>query len=384
MTLTSATVACIFDKDLISSMKKEQCYADTKFCYMVKDINMWYHVLCSRSNLEKVDNMNSAAATMALGSYSKRLPDESNAAGELHFKATIEDLFASGYIVLGTKYNKGTNKRTQSFNGYVRELRIWSKEIEVEYARYIERERLDPMTHRALVGYWPLFDGTLNNLIEQSNTNEVSYNGGASEWTKGIDLPNFPYCYKGYKYHPKTSSCTLRQNHIALYLNRTDACACSIPKLSKKVSGEGITLSIWIYLREQADEAVFIGIDEIAGIKCSSGRLGGYLNEVQVVPIVPSNDYLLPTARWTHYAFVASKDLEKAYLFFDGRMLSDSISGDLAVIGGDFIIGKGIIGFIREAKIWASSLITNIDSTVDYTLLMQEKYQYTFYLTLVI
>jgi hypothetical protein len=429
MAPTSATVACILDTELSSTMIRDQCYADTKFCFTLRSAQTWYYFLCSRKDNERVqensgtdsgttpdpvDPANSdksgesteteepvlvskAEARMMLDDDIKSFPIVDSTTEEgLKFKATIEKLFSAGKIVLGAKYNSDTGIRTASFNGYIRELRIWSKAIDTGFANYIKRERLDPMAYGALTGYWPLFGGSLDNFAELSAHNiETTIkgmsvdkrSGGASEWIQTPNLPSFPYCYKGYVYQPKTGTCVLRKTHTGLYINVTNSdkskpCECTVAKSNKKAGGDGITLSIWIYLREKiTQESVLFGVDDYAKIAGdSSNNLVGLMRktaeEWELNKI--ATDYAPDTGKWIHYALAVSNKLKEAFLVYDGKTKNE-IAEKYTMLDNDFstfTIGLKIVGFIREAKIWNTSLVVKNTGTsaYDYSALNLEKF----------
>lgn len=402
MTPSMATVACVLDTGLTSNMKREMCYADTKFCKTIKSTNTWYHLFCSRVDIEKVskvvassentDNTNSgqtegqteAQETICVNKVKGMMGlDEDvtsvTASDDLVLKANMEDLFKAGEVVLGTKYNAETATRTASFNGYVREVRFWSHDVEVGFLKYKKRERLNPMAYRGLVGYWPFFGGSLDNFVDLSGhnidfvrkrTGNPNPNGGGVEWVQTANLPSFPYCSEGYIYHPRNSTCILRKSHTALYINETDSCSCEIAATGKQYSGEAVTLSIWTYLREKAaNGAVLIGIAGIATIQSVTGNLGGYIEGIEVLALAT----IAPTGKWFHSALTATKSSKKVCLFSDGEVAETTTTGTLNIgttLSG-FVIGKGIVGFVREAKVWSVDLVSN----GGYTAIMQEKFQ---------
>lgn len=444
MTPSSATVACILDTELVSSMDRTKCYADTKFCHTLRSTRTWYHLFCSRRDIDRVIEkkpepppdtpekkdgtgdgtdteeepkeepkedvyLSNVVAIMALDNDVIKYSAESKVESEqLTLYATIGELFSEGEIVLGAKYNKDTGVRTPSFNGYVRELRIWSKDIEVEASRYIQRVKLDPMAYGALAGYWPLFGGILENfadlsghrtegIVEQKEA--TKYNGGAGEWVQVSTLASFPYCSKGYVYHQKTSSCVLTRRHTGLFINKTTssnskACLSQVYPSKAKLSGDGITLSVWVYLKEEIiDESILIAIDGFAGIASNNGHATPKVvtyktdeKKVEGVPFKLEGIYKPPTGRWIYYALAVSKVLEKAYFFYDENPESFHVplatNERLVILDGEFTnvtIGRNIVGSIREAKIWDTSLVKayskdNVNEG-DYTAIWLEKFQ---------
>lgn len=394
MTSTTATISCVFDTGLTSNMlaAKDNCYADTKLCFSTKIVNTWYHILCSREDLEPVaasgDNAggdnpedskgNVAKVAMALNFEAK---DD-----EVELKAGIEELFSAGKIVIGTKYDEETGLRTRSFNGYIRELRIWSRAIGVDFARYVQRERLDPMEHGTLVAYWPLFSGILNNFIELSGhsiditsegTENTNYNGGAIEWIENLNLSAFTYCHKGYIYSPQSSSCILKKPYTALYIDykASSSCEYNIPNNNKEVTNEGVTLSIWVYLRTGITEkAIFIGITDIAEIQYIGSTLTGYIKGINSLP---ASGFSLPIGRWVHYGLTASKSIGAMYLFYDGNKNKVDVSDSVAIDStfNTFTIGKSMIGSVREAKIWSTGLVTKKGDNLDFSEMRNEKFQ---------
>eukprot|EP00826_Nyctotherus_ovalis_P047866 TRINITY_DN5578_c0_g2_i3.p1 TRINITY_DN5578_c0_g2~~TRINITY_DN5578_c0_g2_i3.p1 ORF type:complete len:287 (+),score=57.11 TRINITY_DN5578_c0_g2_i3:1258-2118(+) len=271
MTATTATVTCVLDTELTSTMKKDNCYADTALCLSTKSLNTWLHIFCARrdtgttNNADELEESGENSETAGEGSeiitYSVAegtlgLGSEVKTGNEMKLKAEVEELFGTGKIVIGTKYKEDGGVRTRGFNGYAREVRIWGRDIGIEFARYAERERLEGMEHSNLVGYWPLFGGSLNNFAELSEhstdfkstgTSSYNFNGGTAEWTLAQHLPKFPYCFKGYVYNAHSSACIEKKEHTALYIDSevNDECKFTVPKENKQLNGEGLTLSIW-------------------------------------------------------------------------------------------------------------------------------------------
>lgn len=397
MTSTTATVACVLDTELTSSMKKDNCYADTKLCLSTKALNTWIHIFCARRDTGQTDDAdesgesdvteggdsgivmyNVAEGTMGLGS------DVKTASG-MKLKADVEELFEAGKIVIETKYKEDSGMRTRGFNGYARELRIWSRDIGIEFARYAERERLEGMEHSNLAGYWPLFDGSLSGFAELSehstdfkSTGTASYyfNGGAAEWTLAQHLPKFPYCFKGYVYSAQSSACVKKKENTALYIDSeaSDKCEFTIPKGNKQPSGEGFTLSIWVYFRKViVDGCILIGMTDVAEIKFKGTGLVGHFKGTEVPG--PAS---LPTNKWAHYALAGSAEVEHLYFFhsnsyntFNTGTTSFTFDSELKT----FVVGKKLVGYVREAKVWSKSLVRKSGDAVDVSAVMGEKFQ---------
>jgi len=478
MTSTSATVACILDTELTSTMRREDCFADTKFCFTLESSRTWYHLFCSRHDYERGEvrpksneitgtttdtgestedpaddgGISNDGNTLDKGDTSgdKSTADNPSTSGNgggtnnkdtseggnkgeretvcvykvkatmmvdddiitypaegsneyFTLKASIEELFSVGVIVLGAKPNPEIRPRAASFNGYIRELRIWSKAIDTGFASYSKRERLDPMAHGALVGYWPLFGGTLDNFVDlaahDTSTTRIGmsvakYSGGASRWIQTPNLPSFPYCYKGYVYQPKTSTCVLRKTHTALYISKissgtTGACTCTVNKSNKRLLGDDITLSIWVYLREKITRgSILFGINGIASIAWGTPTtentlVGNIMESTTIISKSIGAGEKPATGRWIHYAFATSEKVKRAFLFYDGELhCENAINNPVPTITDakftGFTIGLGIVGFIREAKIWNTSLVTKVTGnpdTYDYSAIMLEKFQ---------
>eukprot|EP00826_Nyctotherus_ovalis_P058308 TRINITY_DN8000_c0_g1_i1.p1 TRINITY_DN8000_c0_g1~~TRINITY_DN8000_c0_g1_i1.p1 ORF type:complete len:163 (-),score=22.88 TRINITY_DN8000_c0_g1_i1:155-643(-) len=162
---------------------------------------------------------------------------------------------------------------------------------------------------------------------------------------------------------------------MALYFDSSESKSCvhTVLKGDKKQEGDGVTLSIWIYLRKKiSGDAIFIGLTEAAEIRHDSVKLKGYLNGIAEF----SASYIPSVGRWVHYSLAASKTLGSAYLFYDGAK-SDAAIPSTAGNARDFssfILGKNVVGFVREAKAWSTCLVKKTDGSVDMTEIMREKF----------
>lgn len=357
---SEADVSCVLDTG-ISAPMSGGCYAGSKLCASISALNVWLHLLCSRSDL-------AASAAMVVG-------DEKFEEQNIVYKATVEELFSAGEIILGTKHNKATNERTRGFNGYVRELRFWSSSIDPAISKHMERERLRPLEHGALIKCWPLLDGSMADIAEHTVESEKENHEFSGEWVSPEKAPEFVYCRKGYMYSPKSLSCVLKKEHVALYFDGGEGKSCdhAVPKGDKKQEGDGVTLSIWVYLRKKiSGDAVFIGLAEAAEIRHDSLKLKGYLNGIAEF----SAGYIPPVGRWVHYSLAASKALGAAHFFYDGAKASTVIAGTAGNVKdfSSFIVGKNVVGFVREAKVWSTCLVKNVDGSVDVAEILREKF----------
>ena len=113
MNYDSATVTCVMDVYLTSSMKSP-CYAASSFCYNLEVPRNWHHFSCSRFGT-------------SIGEMTKD-KEFINLNTQGIFTHDIGDLFSPGNFGLGTKYD-GESKMG-IFNGYIRELRLWSKMLD--------------------------------------------------------------------------------------------------------------------------------------------------------------------------------------------------------------------------------------------------------------
>ena len=110
---TFISLACLIDTSTIAcSTSSCPCAGDTRLCKsMPTALHVWNHFSCSRADNNKTQIMLNNDATVYYQSA--------------NFTTSVYNLFYPGNLVLGPRIVGAT--KTESFIGYIREIKIWSK-----------------------------------------------------------------------------------------------------------------------------------------------------------------------------------------------------------------------------------------------------------------
>ena len=233
ITVNKAIVGCVLNSSLDFSTTSD-CYSGKELCKSISKTKTWYHISCSR-----IDD--TAGMIMVNNdSFIKTTEDPL-------IYITAKGLFDSGDLVIGSKGND------KGFNGYIRELRIWSKALSREETISMMNTAIDPLDYKNLIAYWPLIDGKIDNFIEislhsvqdviEQNPNANSIYGGTShKWVYDYELWTLPKCHKDYFYYPLENSCKRKRKNIGLYLSDTKLNTM----IKEKPTNFACYFSIWV------------------------------------------------------------------------------------------------------------------------------------------
>ena len=116
MTDSEAIISCLVNTKLTSTMLPE-CYTDTDICISIKSLMTWYHLSCSRSSYSGM-SPNGKLIINDISMISQKTVNFNDF-------SSIEELFTPGKVILGRKETGLYG--CPGFNGYLRDIRIWSE-----------------------------------------------------------------------------------------------------------------------------------------------------------------------------------------------------------------------------------------------------------------
>jgi len=333
MTGDAAILSCLLDTKLNSPMEADGCYTDTSLCQKVSEPHVWHHITCTRydfieliehsSRSESDHNTNTGTGTRLvagieansgtefiselgseLGPRSElgtqnngiQITEVESTRGELiindiqvsfpgrganKYKANIGELFSPGKLILGRK-----DEDRESFDGYVREIRIWSRNLNMEEINSMRHMQLNPLVHGTLIAYWPLINGNPYQFFEVTDhfiTNpEFPNKKTASEWVNAGVMPILSICPPKYIYHSDTTNCIPTFKHLGIYIDSAATnCGGSTCNLEsdKRIAGkDDFTFSLWVYHTKLVEARItLIGIEKVAELHYIKEDDNGYL-----------------------------------------------------------------------------------------------------------
>lgn len=402
MTGGTVTLSCLLDTNLSSPMEDDGCYTDTSLCGKVNNAQSWHHVSCSRRDFlehkEETGENGTVEVVEVEKSVGKIVMDgvEISSPTELKYKATMEELFSPGNFIIGRKED------SEGFNGYIRELRIWTKALDQDEINELLHTQLNPHSHSDLLAYWPLTNGNPYDFSEatarSANTfaaaNSNHYGNSASEWVNAAQIPGLTLCSSEQLYLSASSACIPSFKHLAVHIDSAAAdCAdddCKVDSGKKRAEQGDVTLAVWVFhTAPLSKNAVFIAVEDVAELWYAKENTVSYMKGRQGEVEVPGESdsagkaklsYAAPLGEWVFYALVAETTTEQMHFFYSDehkelRIPNPSSDTPLTTT---FVIGKNVHGYIKEARIWTKSLLQHptSDSTL-VTNLMREKHSYS-------
>ena len=376
MNNAGASINCIMNDYEISDVIRNPCPIENKACASLREVTTWYHLACLRD-----------------GSSSRIMVNKEEPIKELLNNApkAVSKLFDGPTLTLGAKYN---GKEIElGFDGYIRELRIWSKALDKTTIRSMLYTSLQPLEHSSLIGYWPLVGGKMNTFVDISKhfvkeiTNDkidTTYARSSHEWTRNQDLWTLPICRKGFVYHFQSKSCIIHRKHLAIY-NSEDTLSFQMEN-KQFTTGWDSTMSVWVYHTKKVSvHTVIIGIQKYITLNytdnCDTSTTGSVCRLTAQYGDDPhtSATYLIGTFTrsfipklhvWTYYALVTKSDTaELKSTFFYGDNIDEpqscpkpgSLKQPLV-----YILGTMVRGYMKEASIWSRPLANEEVSKLKY------------------
>jgi len=357
---TGASVACIMD-NVPTPEAKMPCNIRTHFCQSIAGTRVWTHLACSRTG----------------PNTGRMIINEKVITETISFTTNITDLFEPGNLVLGMK---DTGKA--GFNGYIRDLRIWTRFLTETEVLGRMRDTLEPMDHGSLAAYWPLTGGRTGDFFDISGTtvNDVTidttnpagraaFGVGSHEWLKMPSLWSLQICRKGYFFNPATATCMAKKEYQAIYTKLgtifLDASGIKTPPQTW-----GTTFAIWVYHDFQnyvlSNKLTLIGIKDHIMFNMTLTQPGG----VPTGTLDSTYGTYSPTSynlgghpsngKWIHYGLVTDDTTGTKRIFYiNGEAKSSiDITPPAAPALGALIIffASSLQGYARDAKIWTRPL----------------------------
>lgn len=349
---SGASLNCIMGDYDIPDDTKNPCVINNAPCVTIGELKTWHHLACSAS-MTNEDHCSCAT-----------LNQDASKCGSIVGPKGMGDLFSGSRITIGAKFDG--DKIERGFNGYIRELRAWSKALDKESIVSLMHTSLRPLEHEALIGYWPLVGGRPNIFLDVSRHFVRKVDGdfprGSHEWARVPALWTLPICREGYMYHQQSKSCILKRKHLAIY-NDEDAFIAEVNGKKFPEKWES-TMSIWAYHTRHprvgvSSEVGLIGFGQQIMLNLTqsgTATTGTYFLTAQYgntrADAPSTGEFSLPLHVWIHYALVTGAGSITIFYGNNPEFTKTHTPTGNPTATSNCILGASIHAYLREASVW--------------------------------